>query len=145
MGPKSNLFRFTKLGLNIKAFIEHYIHCLQAKQSRMGGAFRSCEAECDVTVATRTAHCRNGQVPRGGKHVGFGQTEFAGHLFGSCSAGVPEQRPDDRRTVSTLSDTGMGEKPLVSRQFFFSHLKLQNDNNTIIIKVKPKVNGVKLY
>jgi len=85
----------------------------------MGGAFRSGEVERRVAVATRTAHRRNGQVARRRKHVGFGQIKFTGHVFGSYSAGVPERRADDRCTVSTLPDAGMGEKSLVTPKFFF--------------------------
>lgn len=83
----------------------------------MGGTFRSGEVERRVALATRTAHCRNGQVTRGRKHFSFGQIKFTGHVFRSHSAGVPERRADDERCpVSTLPDVGMGEKSLV---FFF--------------------------
>jgi len=85
----------------------------------MGGAFRCGEVERRVTVATRTAHCRNGQVARRRKHVSFGQIKFTGHVFGSYSTGVPERRADERCTVSTLPDVGMGEKSLVSPEFFY--------------------------
>lgn len=58
----------------------------------MGGALGSGETECHVTVATGTAHRRNGQVARGRKHVGPGETEFARELLRSRSTGVPAER-----------------------------------------------------
>lgn len=80
----------------------------------MGSALRSGKIKRHVTVATGTAHRRNGQVASRRKHVGLGKTKFAGDFLRSRSAGLPAKRRPERRAVLTLSDIRMGKKSLVS-------------------------------